>query len=70
MDLDQLTDHYVELRRALARAYERQPWESQRIDHLADQLLSIERDIAAQRARAVRKGTLPSAGSRFASSRR
>ncbi|HWI10506.1 MAG TPA: hypothetical protein VNU48_04185 [Burkholderiaceae bacterium] len=47
MDLEQLMGRYFRLKQELAIAYKAQPWQSGRIDRLADDLAATERDIAA-----------------------
>ena len=46
MDLDQLMGRYFRLKQELSIAYRAQPWQSGRIDRLADELAATERDIA------------------------
>jgi hypothetical protein len=47
MDLEQLIGRYSRLKHELAVAYRQQPWQSGRIDRLADELSATEREIAA-----------------------
>ena len=47
MDLEQLMGRYFRLKQELAIAYRAQPWQSGRIDRLADDLAATEREIAA-----------------------
>ena len=49
MDLEQLIGRYSRLRQELSTAYRQQPWQSSRIDRLADDLAATERQIAALR---------------------
>jgi hypothetical protein len=46
MNLDQLMGRYFRLKQELSIAYRQQPWQSGRIDRLADALASTEREIA------------------------
>ncbi len=46
MDLEQLMGRYFRLKQELAIAYKAQPWQSGRIDRLADELAATEREIA------------------------
>ena len=50
MNLEQLTGRYFRLKQELSIAYRQQPWQSNRIDRLADDLASTEREIAALQA--------------------
>ena len=50
MNLEQLMGRYFRLQQELSIAYRQQPWQSTRIDRLADDLSSTERDIAALQA--------------------
>jgi hypothetical protein len=50
MNLDQLMGRYFRLKQELSIAYRQQPWQSNRIDRLADDLASTEREIAALQA--------------------
>jgi hypothetical protein len=59
MNLDQLMGRYFRLKQELSIAYRQQPWQSNRIDRLADDLASTEREIAALQAARDRR---PSAG--------
>jgi hypothetical protein len=47
MELDALLKRYNRLKRELALAYEVVPWQSGRIDKVADALVHTERQIAA-----------------------
>ena len=47
MDLEQLMGRYFRLKQELAIAYKAQPWQSGRIDRLADELAATEREIVA-----------------------
>lgn len=47
MDLEPLTARYFRLRQELAIAYRSRPWQSARIDRLADDLSATEREIGA-----------------------
>jgi hypothetical protein len=47
MDLDQLMGRYFRLKQELSIAYRAQPWQSARIDRIADELAATERDIAS-----------------------
>ena len=47
MDLEQLMGRYFRLKQELAIAYKAQPWQTGRIDRLADELSATEREIAA-----------------------
>jgi hypothetical protein len=47
MDLEQLTGRYFRLQQELASAYSAIPWNHGRIDRLARDLASTEREIAA-----------------------
>jgi len=44
--LEQMTGHYVRLRQELATAYVARPWHSGHIDRLANDLATIERQLA------------------------
>jgi hypothetical protein len=46
MNLDQLMGRYFRLKQELSIAYRQQPWQSGRIDRLADDLASTELEIA------------------------
>ncbi|MEP7296083.1 MAG: hypothetical protein ABI702_07830 [Burkholderiales bacterium] len=50
MNLEQLMGRYFRLQQELSIAYRQQPWQNTRIDRLADDLSSTERDIAALQA--------------------
>jgi hypothetical protein len=50
MNLEQLMGRYFRLKQELSIAYRQQPWQSNRIDRLADDLASTEREIAALQA--------------------
>lgn len=50
MDLEPLTARYFRLRQELAIAYRSRPWQSARIDRLADDLSATEREIGALQA--------------------
>jgi len=54
MNLEQLMGRYFRLQQELSIAYRQQPWQSTRIDRLADDLSSTERDIAALQATGAR----------------
>lgn len=47
MQLEQLMGRYFRLKQELAVAYRERPWHGARIDRLADDLTSTEREIAA-----------------------
>ena len=47
MELEQLMGRYFRLKQELSIAYRVQPWHSARIDRLADDLATTEREIAA-----------------------
>ena len=47
MNLEQLTSRYFRLKQELSIAYRAQPWQSLRIDRIADELAATEREIAA-----------------------
>ena len=47
MDIEQLMGRYFRLKQELSIAYRAQPWHSGRIDRLADELATTEREIAA-----------------------
>jgi hypothetical protein len=55
MNLDQLMGRYFRLKQELSIAYRQQPWQSNRIDRLADDLASTEREIAALQAAGDRR---------------
>jgi hypothetical protein len=48
MDTDDISERYARLRRQLEEAYARLPWDSQRIDSIADEMLPLERALAAR----------------------
>jgi hypothetical protein len=50
MNLEQLMGRYFRLKQELSIAYRQQPWQSNRIDRLADDLASTEREISALQA--------------------
>ena len=50
MNLEQLMGRYFRLQQELSIAYRQQPWQSKRIDRLANDLSSTEREIAALQA--------------------
>jgi hypothetical protein len=50
MKLEQLMSRYFRLKQELAIAYRQQPWQSTRIDRLANELTSTELEIAALEA--------------------
>ncbi|HEX2012194.1 MAG TPA: hypothetical protein VJN44_14765 [Roseateles sp.] len=52
MELDLLMKRYASLRQKLAMAYEERPWESSRIDQIADDLAETEKALAAAQRRA------------------
>jgi hypothetical protein len=61
MDLERLMSRYFRLRQELSIAYRAQPWNSARIDRLADDIADVERHIAtlqpaAQTARSYGTG--------------
>jgi hypothetical protein len=45
--LEQLMGRYFRLKQELAQAYREQPWNGARVDRLADDLSTTEREIAA-----------------------
>lgn len=47
MDIEQLMGRYFRLKQELSIAYRAQPWQSGKIDRLADDLAATEREIAA-----------------------
>lgn len=47
MELEQLMGRYFRLKQELSIAYRAQPWQSGRIDRLADDLAATEREIAS-----------------------
>jgi hypothetical protein len=47
MQLEQLMGRYFRLKHELAVAYREMPWHAARIDRLADDITSTEREIAA-----------------------
>lgn len=47
MDQVQLMGRFIRLKRELAVAYQAQPWQSARVDRLADDLASTERQLVA-----------------------
>ena len=47
MNLEQLISRYFRLQQDLSIAYRQSPWHGDRIDRLADNLSSTERQIAA-----------------------
>ena len=47
MELEQLMGRYFRLKQELAMTYRAQPWQSARVDRLADDLAATEREIAA-----------------------
>lgn len=49
MELERLMTRYFQLQQELAAAYKHRPWESERIDALAHQLIRAELAIAARR---------------------
>ena len=50
MQLDELMQRYFRLKQELAMAYRARPWESGRIDRLANDVTSAEREIAARQS--------------------
>ena len=48
MDDGQLTGRYSRLKQELALAYAERPWQSARIDRLANEMAAVEREIAAR----------------------
>jgi hypothetical protein len=55
MNIEQLMGRYFRLKQELSIAYRQQPWQSNRIDRLADDLASTEREIAALQAAGDRR---------------
>jgi hypothetical protein len=55
MSIEQLMGRYFRLKQELSIAYRQQPWQSHRIDRLADDLASTEREIAAMQAASDRQ---------------
>ena len=55
MNIEQLMGRYFRLKQELSIAYRQQPWQSNRIDRLADDLASTEREIAAIQAAGDRR---------------
>jgi hypothetical protein len=53
MNLDQLMGRYFQLQQELSIAYQQEPWQGQRIDRLADELSTAEREIASRSAPAM-----------------
>jgi energy-converting hydrogenase A subunit M len=51
MELEMLMHRYLRLRAELAAAYHSRPWQSDRIDPLADDLAEVEQRIAILRPR-------------------
>jgi len=49
MNLEQLMGRYFRLMQELSIAYRAQPWQTARIDRLADDLAATEREIVAVR---------------------
>ena len=47
MDLEKLMARYFRLKQELAIAYRSRPWQSTRVDRLADEIARTEREIAA-----------------------
>ncbi|QPF72402.1 hypothetical protein G8A07_05275 [Roseateles sp. DAIF2] len=47
MELEALAGRYARLRRELAAAYQELPWQSSRIDRIADDLAQAERELLA-----------------------
>ena len=47
MDLEQMMGRYLRLKRELSAAYDALPWNTARIDRLANELAATERDLAA-----------------------
>jgi hypothetical protein len=50
MELESLMTRYFRLKQELTIAYRSRPWQSARIDRLADELAVTERDIGAMQA--------------------
>jgi hypothetical protein len=50
MELESLMSRYFRLKQELLIAYRARPWQSARIDRLADDLAATERDIGAMQA--------------------
>jgi hypothetical protein len=50
MELESLMTRYFRLKQELTIAYRSRPWQSTRIDRLADELAVTERDIGAMQA--------------------
>jgi hypothetical protein len=49
MDLEQLMGRYFRLKQELAIAYRAQPWQTARLDRLAEDLAATEKEIVAAR---------------------
>jgi len=45
MSLELVADRYSRLKQELACAYGARPWQSSRIDRIADQLVAVEREL-------------------------
>ena len=45
MNLELVAERYSRLKRDLACAYESWPWQSSRIDRIADELVAVEREL-------------------------
>ena len=50
MDLDQLMSRYFRLRQELSMAYNAHPWQTRRIDRLADELACTEHEISLRQS--------------------
>ena len=48
METDDISERYARLRRQLEEAYARLPWDSRQIDSIADEMLPLERALAAR----------------------
>lgn len=57
MDPEALRGRYERLRRELATAYQELPWQSSRIDRIAEELAQTERALMAQPVGAPPPGT-------------
>lgn len=49
MNIDQLTGRYARLKNELETAYATSPWHDARINRLADDLVSVERQLSNSR---------------------
>jgi len=50
MDLEELMGRYFRLKQELAIAYRAQPWQTARLDRLAEDLAATEKEIVAARS--------------------